>query len=134
MALPVPTGAVGAAAAGAGAACTDQALQAGHSFLLQPLPEGAGSKLVVGVGAAPAQSSQITLRKREAFAVLGGLVGYILSLQETVLLQSLRLCPHLKYIYLYTTGFRQQSNAWQSISVLLSGMGNFPIAVSWDES
>lgn len=46
VALTVPTGAVGATAAGAGAACTDQALQAGHSFLLQPLPEGAGSNLV----------------------------------------------------------------------------------------
>lgn len=46
VALQVPTGAVGAAATGAGAACTDQPLQAGQPFLLQPVPDGAGSKLV----------------------------------------------------------------------------------------
>lgn len=59
-----------------------------------------------GAGMAPAQSSQITLSKGEAFALVGGLVGYILSLQNTVPLQSLGLCPHLKYIYPQMTGFK----------------------------
>ena len=108
------------ACTGAGAGCTDQPLQAGQPFLL-PLAWGGNSP----------RTKEQDVSQQEAFASVGGLVGYILPPQETVLLLSLGLCPHPVYMYLQNTGFREHINAWQSILVPLSGTVNFPIAVSW---
>lgn len=88
------------------------------------------SKLVWG-GNSPRTEEQDTVSQQEAFASVGGLVGYILPPQETLVLQSLGLCPHPKYTYLQNTGFGEHINAWQSILVPWSGMVYFPVAVSW---
>lgn len=42
---------------------------------------------------------QDTVTQQEAFGTVGGLVGYILLPQETVLLLNLGLCPHPKYVF-----------------------------------
>lgn len=83
---------------------------------------------------APAQSSQITLSKGEAFALVGGLVGlYFVPAKDSAPAEFGIVSSSKIHISTDDRFQREHSNAWQSVSVPLSGMGNFPIAVSWDE-
>lgn len=124
---------MGAAATGAGTACTDQALPAGHTFLLQPVPRGAGSKLLWSRNC-PCTDQPDNFKKGGSFCLSRGPGGlYFVPAKYSAPAEFGIVSSSKIHVSTDDRFQREHSNAWQSVSVPLSGMGNFPIAVSWDE-